>query len=73
MLVVLPPDRQPQKRTSKLLSDWKDKNNAESKRVLYVAVTRAEALCVLAVPASLKKDATALLSRDHVPFEVVAV
>lgn len=73
VLVVLPPDRQPHNRTSRLLSDWRDKNNVETKRVLYVGVTRAQALCVVAIAASLENQAIELLTRDQVPFEVVSV
>lgn len=71
VLMVLPPDRRPQNRTSALLDKWESRIDEETKRVLYVGLTRARILCVLAVPESLKDKVVGVLKRDGVPFDVV--
>lgn len=72
VLMVLPPDRKPQNRTSVLLDKWETRVDEEAKRVLYVGLTRARALCAVAVPDPLKDRVISILERDAVPYEVVA-
>ncbi len=71
VLMVLPPDRKPQNRTSALVDKWEGRIDEEAKRVLYVGLTRARALCALAVPGAVKDRVISILARDGVPFEVV--
>lgn len=70
VLMVLPPDRNPQNRTSALLDKWEHRIDEEAKRVLYVGLTRARCLCALALPDALKDRAISVLNKDGVPFEV---
>ncbi len=48
--VVIPPNRAPKNRTEALFASWETSTDAEAKRVLYVGLTRAQHLAVLAVP-----------------------
>lgn len=71
VLMVLPPDRRPQNRTSALLDKWENRIDEETKRVLYVGLSRARALCVLAIPEALRDRVIAVLKKDGVPFDLV--
>ena len=44
---------------------------AEERRLLYVAITRAQQLCVLAVPDGLCDQVVGILSGRNVPFDLV--
>ena len=49
--VVVPPDTREPRRTEQLLRSWQDcTDNDEAKRVVYVGVTRARKLGVIAIP-----------------------
>lgn len=71
VLMVLPPDRKPQNRTSALLDKWEGRIDEEAKRVLYVGLTRARSLCALAVPEALRDRVIGVLKKDNVPYEVL--
>ncbi|MGB3424772.1 MAG: UvrD-helicase domain-containing protein [Castellaniella sp.] len=65
--VVIPPNRAPKNRTEALFASWETGTDAEAKRVLYVGLTRAQHLAVLAVPAAFADRCTAVLSAGRVP------
>lgn len=73
VLVVLPRDRSPSTHTSDVLAAWETDSTTEAKRVLYVAVTRAEQLCAIAVPETLADRAIQLVATQAVPFVVEAL
>jgi ATP-dependent exoDNAse (exonuclease V) beta subunit len=68
--VVLPPDRAPDNRTSHLLDAWENRQDDEAKRVIYVGVTRAKKVVMLAVPEVFVARCSALLARSQVPYEL---
>jgi hypothetical protein len=66
--VVVPPNRAPDNYSENLFSVWEQGLDHESKRVVYVGVTRARRLAVLAIPAVYVQRGIALLRRGNVPF-----
>jgi len=64
--VVIPPDRG--NRTSLLFDSWERRTDEEAKRVIYVGVTRARNLSVLALPTNFVDRGIALLTAGNVPF-----
>lgn len=71
--VVIPPNRAPENRCESLFSYWENNINDEAKRVIYVGVTRARKLSVLAVPASFADRCIALLTAGNVPHRRVDI
>ena len=67
--VVLRPDRAPDHATAALFDSWERRAERESKRVLYVGVTRARQFVMIAVPMALIDRCAAILTRGGVPFE----
>jgi len=65
--VVIPPNRAPENRGDALLESWGARTNAEAKRVLYVGLTRAQYLGVLAVPVAFADRCVAVLTAGQVP------
>lgn len=72
VLVVIPRDRAPLTRGSDLVTAWETGEATEAKRVLYVAITRAQQVCALAIPTSLAGRVVNLLDQHDVPRQVVA-
>ncbi len=68
--VVIPPDRGGTDFTEQLISAWESRSDSESKRVIYVGVTRAEKLLVIAVPAAFSDRVAAVLHAGEVSFEL---
>jgi DNA helicase II / ATP-dependent DNA helicase PcrA len=68
--VVIPPDTREPRRTEQLLTAWQNRSNAEAKRVIYVGITRAKKLCVIAVPTGYGERARRLLEGAGVNFRV---
>jgi len=66
--VVIPPDRAPRNYTSELFDSWENRVDHEAKRVIYVGITRARRLGVLAVPALFGDRCAAVLELGKVPF-----
>ena len=52
VVVVIPPDRAPANHTTAFFDSWEGRADSEAKRVVYVAVTRARRLVVLALPSA---------------------
>lgn len=71
VLVVLPRDRAPSTRTADLVAAWEANEPSEAKRVVYVAITRAQRLCVLAVPDGLRDQVVGILRGHNAPFDLV--
>jgi DNA helicase-2/ATP-dependent DNA helicase PcrA len=65
---VIPPNRAPENRGDALFESWGNRTDAEAKRVLYVAVTRARHLGALAVPVGFADRCAALLIAGQVPY-----
>lgn len=70
VVVVIPPDRAPANQTAELFAAWEGRIELEAKRVVYVAVTRARCVVVLAVPAAYAARCQAILDRAQVSFEL---
>jgi DNA helicase-2/ATP-dependent DNA helicase PcrA len=68
--VVVPPDRGRDIFTTKLVASWKARDELESKRVVYVGVTRAQKLLAIAVPRAFCNQVADLLRVGDVPFEI---
>ncbi len=71
VLVVIPPDRAPGNRTAEFFAAWENRAELEAKRVVYVAVTRARLLMMLAVPVAYTPRCRTILESAEVPFELV--
>jgi DNA helicase II / ATP-dependent DNA helicase PcrA len=69
--VVLRPDRAPDNHTSELFDSWENRTELEAKRVIYVGVTRAKRLVMLAVPDAFAERCIAILKLGNVPCECV--
>lgn len=68
--VVIPPDHGEPRRTEQLLARWQNREDDEAKRVIYVGVTRARKLGVIAIPAAFKDRLTAILEAAHAHWGV---
>jgi hypothetical protein len=68
--VVVPPDRGQDGFTGEMVASWEARHELESKRVVYVGVTRARKLLAVAVPRGVSDRITAVLRAAGVPFEV---
>lgn len=68
--VVIPPDRGGTDYTEQLIAAWESRSDSEAKRVIYVGVTRAEKLLVVAVPASFSDRVIAVLHSRGVSYEL---
>ena len=64
--VVIPPNRAPENRSEALFESWEARADAEAKRVLYVGLTRAQHLGVLAVPVAFADRCVAVLTAGQV-------
>lgn len=67
--VVIPPDHGEPRRTERLFICWENREDHEGKRVIYVGITRAKKLAVLAVPAAFRDRLTAILEAAHVNWQ----
>jgi DNA helicase-2/ATP-dependent DNA helicase PcrA len=59
--VVIPPDSTGLTFTSELFRTWEERINAESKRVIYVGITRAQKLVALAIPHAFRSRLAAIV------------
>ena len=60
--VVVPPDRGEPHRTDHLLACWQSREDDEGKRVIYVGITRAKQLAVIAIPAACQERLRGILN-----------
>lgn len=70
VMVVVSPNTSRVKYADELFDAWEQGLEAEAKRVIYVGVTRAERLLVLAIPQALRGRCEARLAACAVPFIV---
>jgi DNA helicase II / ATP-dependent DNA helicase PcrA len=68
--VVVPPDRGQDGFTGEMVASWETRSELESKRVVYVGVTRARKLLAMAVPRVMSDRIVAILRTAGVPFEL---
>jgi DNA helicase-2/ATP-dependent DNA helicase PcrA len=68
--VVVPPDRGQDGFTGEMVTSWETRGVLESKRVVYVGVTRARKLLAVAVPRGVSDRIAAVLRMRGVPFEI---
>jgi len=73
VMVVLPRDRMPSTHTADVIAAWAAGEASEAERVLYVAVTRSEQSCALALPDLLGDRVVSLLEQGDVPFRVETI
>jgi DNA helicase-2/ATP-dependent DNA helicase PcrA len=71
--VVIPPDLREPRRTEQLLNNWQNRTDDEAKRVIYVAITRAKKLCVVAIPAASGDRLRRILEAAQINFHVQAI
>jgi hypothetical protein len=69
VILVIPPDRAPANHTTELFTAWENGTELEGKRVVYVAVTRARRLVVLAIPSAHLAHCQTILEAAQVSFE----
>jgi hypothetical protein len=70
VVLVIPPDRAPTNHTMELFTAWENGTELEPKRVVYVGVTRARRLVVLAIPSAHLARCQAILEAARVSFEM---
>ncbi len=68
--VVIPPDLREPRRTEQLFTCWQNRTDDEPKRVIYVGITRAMKLAVIAIPLAFKDRLTAILGAPQVNIHV---
>jgi ATP-dependent DNA helicase UvrD/PcrA len=56
-------------RTEELITSWENRTALEAKRVIYVGITRAKELVVIAIPKAYASRIAKVLRDSHVPFE----
>jgi DNA helicase II / ATP-dependent DNA helicase PcrA len=71
--VVIPPDIREPRRTEQLLTTWQNRADNEPKRVIYVGITRAKKLGVVAIPAAFADRVNGLLEVAQVNVRVHAL
>jgi hypothetical protein len=71
--VVIPPDLREPRRTEQLLTAWQNRTDDEAKRVIYVGITWAKRLAVIAVPAACGDRVQRLLELARVNFLLHAI
>jgi hypothetical protein len=71
--VVVPPDLREPRRTEHLLTAWESRTDDEPKRVIYVGITRAKKLGVIAVPSVFGGRVKSLLETASVNFRIQAL
>lgn len=69
VILAIPPDRAPANLTTELFAAWENGTELEAKRVVYVAVTRARRLVVLAIPSAHLAHCQTILEAAQVSFE----
>jgi len=68
--VVLPPDSGDFRRTEELITHWEGRTEDESKRVVYVGITRARKLVAIAIPELFRNRIETILNAGDVNYRV---
>lgn len=68
--LVIPPDSHGNTRTQQLLDAWENRIDDEAKRVVFVGVTRARRLLVLAIPQAVQDRVRRILDDAEVPYRM---
>jgi hypothetical protein len=68
--VVIPPDIREPRRIEQLFIAWQNRMDDEAKRVIYVAITRARKLGVIAIPAAFRDRLIAILEAAQTNWRV---
>jgi hypothetical protein len=68
--VIIPPDLREPRRTEQLFSNWQNRTDDEAKRVIYVGITRAKRLGVIAIPATFRDRLMAILEAARTNWRV---
>jgi DNA helicase II / ATP-dependent DNA helicase PcrA len=68
--VVVPPDRGQDGYTAEMVASWEARSELESKRVVYVGVTRARKLLAVAVPRVIVDRVVVIVRTAGVAFEL---
>ena len=63
--VIIPPGLREPRRTEQLFAHWQNRTDDEAKRVIYVGITRAKKLGVIAIPAAFRDRLIAILAATH--------
>ena len=71
--VVIPPDGPGNARTQLLVDAWENRVDDEAKRVVYVGLTRARRLAVLAIPQVVGERITRILEAAQVQYRLHAL
>jgi ATP-dependent DNA helicase UvrD/PcrA len=68
--LVIPPDARGSTRTLQLIESWENRTDNEAKRVVYVGLTRARRLAVLAMPHTVQERLSRIFDAARVDYRV---
>jgi len=71
--LVIPPDSHGYGRTHQLVEAWENRGDHEAKRVIYVGLTRARRLAVLAIPDSISSRVSRILDAARAGYRMHAI
>ena len=70
--VVIPPDPREPRHTERLFAAWQNRTEDEAKRVIYVGITRAKRLGVIALPILYGERLRIILEDARVNFQMIS-